>query len=102
VLRKSSLDELPQLFNVLRGDMSLVGPRPIVETEVHRYGEQISYYMGTRPGMTGLWQVSGRSETTYDDRVRLDVQYVREWSLWQDILILLKTVIAVGSRRGAI
>ena len=101
ILRKTSLDELPQLINVLRGEMSLVGPRPIVENEVSRYGDQIGYYMAARPGMTGLWQVSGRSETTYDDRVRLDVRYVREWSLWQDIAILLKTVLVVIQRRGA-
>ena len=101
ILRKTSLDELPQLINVLRGEMSLVGPRPIVENEVNRYGDQIRYYMAARPGMTGLWQVSGRSETTYDDRVRLDVRYVREWSLWQDIAILLKTVLVVIQRRGA-
>jgi UDP-galactose-lipid carrier transferase len=101
ILRKTSLDELPQLINVLRGEMSLVGPRPIVENEVNRYGDQIGYYMAARPGMTGLWQVSGRSETTYDDRVRLDVRYVREWSLWQDIAILLKTVLVVIQRRGA-
>jgi len=101
VLRKTSLDELPQLINVLRGEMSLVGPRPIVEDEVSRYGDQFRYYTAARPGMTGLWQVSGRSETTYDDRVRLDVRYVREWSLRQDIAILLKTVLVVIQRRGA-
>jgi Undecaprenyl-phosphate galactose phosphotransferase WbaP len=101
VLRKTSLDELPQLINVLRGEMSLVGPRPIVETEIQRYGEQISYYMDTRPGMTGLWQVSGRSETSYDERVKLDVRYVREWSLLRDIVILVKTISVVLRRRGA-
>jgi lipopolysaccharide/colanic/teichoic acid biosynthesis glycosyltransferase len=100
-LRKTSLDELPQLINVLRGEMSLVGPRPIVEDEIKRYGDEIHYYTAARPGMTGLWQVSGRSETTYDDRVRLDVRYVREWSLWQDIAILLKTVSVVIKGRGA-
>jgi undecaprenyl-phosphate galactose phosphotransferase len=81
--------------------MSLVGPRPIVDNEVPRYGDHISYYMEARPGMTGLWQVSGRSETTYEERVRLDVRYVREWSIWQDIAILLKTVLVVIQRRGA-
>jgi undecaprenyl-phosphate galactose phosphotransferase len=101
ILRKTSLDELPQLINVLRGEMSLVGPRPIVDNEVPRYGDHISYYMEARPGMTGLWQVSGRSETTYEERVRLDVRYVREWSIWQDIAILLKTVLVVIQRRGA-
>ena len=101
ILRTTSLDELPQLINVLRGEMSLVGPRPIVESEINRYGEQIRFYMATRPGMTGLWQVSGRSETTYAERVRLDVRYVREWSFWRDIVILLKTVSVVIQRRGA-
>jgi lipopolysaccharide/colanic/teichoic acid biosynthesis glycosyltransferase len=101
ILRKTSLDELPQLINVLRGEMSLVGPRPIVDNEVPRYGDHISYYMEARPGMTGLWQVSGRSETTYEERVRLDIRYVREWSIWQDIAILLKTVLVVIQRRGA-
>jgi UDP-galactose-lipid carrier transferase len=101
ILRKTSLDELPQLINVLRGEMSLVGPRPIVEDEINRYGDHIRDYMSARPGMTGLWQVSGRSETTYDERVRLDVRYVREWSLWRDIAILFKTVSVVIQRRGA-
>ncbi len=100
-LRLSSLDELPQLFNVLRGEMSLVGPRPIVQAEVVRYGEEIEYYYETKPGLTGLWQVSGRSDTSYERRVRLDVWYVRNWTLWHDIAILLKTIPAVFLQRGA-
>ncbi len=100
-LRRSSLDELPQLFNVLRGEMSLIGPRPIVQAEVARYGEQIDYYYETKPGLTGLWQVSGRSDTSYERRVYLDVWYVRNWTLWHDIAILLKTIPAVFLQRGA-
>jgi len=101
-LRRSSLDELPQLFNVLRGEMSLVGPRPIVRSEVERYGDRIEYYYAAKPGLTGLWQVSGRSDTTYDGRVKLDVWYVRNWSLWHDVAILFRTVPAVFLRRGAL
>ncbi len=100
-LRRSSLDELPQLFNVLRGEMSLVGPRPIVAAEVARYGRNIEYYYETKPGITGLWQVSGRSSTGYARRVKLDVWYVRNWSLWHDVAILCKTIPAVLLRRGA-
>ncbi len=101
-LRTTSLDELPQLFNVLRGDMSLVGPRPIVESELEtHYGESAHFYLQTRPGITGLWQVSGRSSTTYGRRVHLDVWYVRNWSTWYDIAILLRTIPAVLARRGA-
>jgi undecaprenyl-phosphate galactose phosphotransferase len=101
LLRKTSLDELPQLFNVLSLDMSLVGPRPIVSLEIPKYGEDIAYYYETRPGITGLWQVSGRSDTTYSQRVRLDTWYVKNWTLWQDMEILCKTIPAVISGRGA-
>ena len=101
-LRQTSLDELPQLFNVLRREMSLVGPRPIVEAEIDRYGRDISFYYETRPGITGLWQVSGRSNTSYEARVRLDVWYVRNWSLWHDFTILLKTIPAVLAKDGAV
>jgi UDP-galactose-lipid carrier transferase len=100
-LRASSLDELPQLFNVLRGEMSLVGPRPIVHAEVVRYGSDIEHYYAAKPGLTGLWQVSGRSEMSYARRVQLDVWYVRNWTLWHDIAILFKTVPAVFLQRGA-
>jgi Undecaprenyl-phosphate galactose phosphotransferase WbaP len=102
ILRKTSIDELPQLLNVLRGEMSLVGPRPIIDAEVPRYGRDISYYFEAKPGITGLWQVSGRSNTTYDYRVRLDVWYVRNWSLWHDIAILMKTLPAVLRKEGAV
>ena len=101
LLRKTSLDELPQLLNVLRLEMSLVGPRPIVSLEIPKYGENIAYYYETRPGITGLWQVSGRSDTTYDERVRLDSWYVRNWTFWQDVSILARTIPAVMSGRGA-
>ncbi len=95
MLRKSSLDELPQLINILRGDMSCVGPRPIVADELQRYGEHQAEYLGTRPGLTGLWQVSGRSCMDYENRVALDSQYVRNWSIWLDLIILLRTIVAV-------
>ena len=101
-LRKSSLDELPQLINVLKGDMSLVGPRPIVQVEVARYGSNIRHYYRARPGLTGLWQVSGRSDTSYAQRVELDVRYVANWSFWQDIVIVFKTIPAVLLRKGAV
>lgn len=100
-LRAKSLDELPQLFNVLKGDMSLVGPRPITSEEVNRYGRQISYYYKSRPGLTGAWQVSGRSHVSYDERVSLDVDYVQKWSFLNDLTILLKTVRVVLTGHGA-
>ena len=100
-LRKSSLDELPQLFNVLKGEMSLVGPRPIVRTEIRKYGEYIHDFYLVRPGITGVWQVSGRSDTTYDERVRMDSWYVHNWSIWIDIVYLAKTVMVVLKRKGA-
>jgi Undecaprenyl-phosphate galactose phosphotransferase WbaP len=101
-LRSTSLDELPQLINVLRGDMSLVGPRPVQEAEIDRYyGASAAHYMAVRPGITGLWQVSGRSETSYESRVALDVSYVSRPSMLADLSILLRTPVAVLSRRGA-
>ena len=101
VLRTTSLDELPQLLNVLRLEMSLVGPRPIVRSEVARYAEDIAFYCEARPGLTGLWQVSGRSDTSYAHRVQLDTWYVKNWTLWHDLAILAKTVPAVLKRQGA-
>ena len=92
LLRRSSLDELPQFFNVLRGEMSIVGPRPIVTDELARYGEHADSYLAVMPGITGLWQVSGRNGTGYDERVRLDVEYVRTRSTLRDLMIMLKTV----------
>lgn len=92
ILRKSSLDELPQLFNVLRGDMSIVGPRPVTEEELVRYSEAIPAYLSCRPGITGLWQVSGRSRTTYSKRVACDAFYAREWSMALDARIVIVTI----------
>jgi len=100
-LRLTSLDELPQLINVLRGEMSLVGPRPIVSEEVRRYHHDIAHYYRVNPGITGLWQVSGRSDVTYDQRVQMDSWYVRNWSLWHDIAIICKTFPALLRRNGA-
>lgn len=102
ILRATSLDELPQLINVLKGEMSIVGPRPVTQAELDRhYGAAAAHYLSVRPGITGLWQVSGRSETSYDQRVALDVAYVSQASLLGDVRILLRTPAAVLSRRGA-
>lgn len=100
-IRKTSLDELPQLWNVLKGDMSLVGPRPIVEGELERYKDDVDYYLMAKPGMTGLWQVSGRNDVDYETRVYLDSWYVKNWTLWNDIAILFKTINVVLKRDGA-
>ncbi len=100
-LRRTSLDELPQLFNVLKSEMSLVGPRPIVQEELQKYGLEKSYYLMVRPGMTGLWQVSGRNDVDYETRVYLDAWYVKNWSLWYDLAILVKTIKVVFGRNGA-
>jgi Undecaprenyl-phosphate galactose phosphotransferase WbaP len=100
-LRKTSLDELPQLWNVLRGEMSLVGPRPIVEEEIANYGQDLSLYCRVTPGLTGLWQVSGRSTIGFSDRVRLDTYYVRNWSPWLDLHILARTAKVVFTGEGA-
>lgn len=101
-LRISSADELPQLVNVLLGDMSLVGPRPVTPNELHQhYRDDQCYYLQVRPGITGLWQISGRNECPYPQRVSLDVKYVQNWSLRGDVLILLRTFPAIVSGRGA-
>ncbi|MBC7955829.1 MAG: sugar transferase [Cytophagales bacterium] len=100
-LRRTSLDELPQLFNVLRGEMVLVGPRPITVTELTRYGRVRWHYLSVRPGITGLWQVSGRNDTSYEERVELDRSYVEQRSILLDLHILFKTVGVVLSRDGA-
>jgi exopolysaccharide production protein ExoY len=101
VMRKLSVDELPQFLNVAIGQMSLVGPRPIVPSEARFYGSHIGAYYSVRPGVTGPWQVGGRSNVSYDRRVELDVDYAHNWSLGRDIAILLKTVPAVLSRDGS-
>lgn len=100
-LRKTSLDELPQLVNVLKGEMSLVGPRPIVQAEIEKYGDFIQDFYLVPPGITGMWQVNGRSDTTYEERVEMDSWYVRNWSVWIDMVYLLKTVKVVWDRKGA-
>ena len=101
LLRRTSLDELPQLWNVLRGDMGLVGPRPIAEDEIARYGHSMELYSSVLPGITGLWQVSGRNDTTYEERVRLDEYYVRNWSIWLDLWIVGRTARSVIIGEGA-
>ena len=100
-LRKTSLDELPQLFNVIWGDMSLVGPRPIVKEEMSQYAEGMHYYYQVRPGITGIWQISGRSLTTYQERIQLDKWYIKNWSIWYDIAILIRTIGVVIFKEGA-
>jgi len=101
ILRKSSVDELPQLFNILRGDMSLVGPRPIVQDELQYYGENARFYLSVRPGLTGLWQTSGRSDTSYSQRVMLDTEYALTYNFWLDARIVLKTAEVVLTREGS-
>ena len=101
ILRKISLDELPQLINVVKGEMSLVGPRPIVSEEIERYRDRFQYYTQVRPGITGLWQVSGRNDIDYDQRVRFDEYYVRNRSIWMNLYILIRTALVVIRRQGA-
>lgn len=100
-LRRSSLDELPQLVNILRGDISLVGPRPIVEKELEKYGSGSATLLSLKPGLTGLWQVSGRNDISYEERVKMDLYYIENWSLWLDVKIILRTILMVLGRRGA-
>lgn len=100
-LRKTSLDELPQLFNVLKGEMSLVGPRPIIQDEVPKYGPYIKDFYMVRPGVTGMWQTSGRSDTTYEERVQMDTWYVRNWNVWFDIVLIWRTIAVVLKHKGA-
>lgn len=101
LLRKTSLDELPQLLNILAGQMSVVGPRPIVQDEIAMYGNEAGHYLAVRPGLTGAWQVSGRNDTSYEERVRLDSHYVQNWSFAKDLLIVVRTVPAVFMSRGS-
>ncbi|GHU81631.1 exopolysaccharide biosynthesis protein [Clostridia bacterium] len=100
-LRKTSLDELPQLINILSGDLSIVGPRPIVTDELEKYKENKNKFLSVKPGLTGYWQVNGRSDTTYDERIELEMYYVNHCSLWLDIKIMFKTVAVVFNRNGA-
>ncbi|MGK9052786.1 sugar transferase [Neorhizobium sp. CSC1952] len=101
VLRKLSLDELPQLINILRGEMSVVGPRPVVDEELHLYDSFAAYYLRTRPGLTGLWQISGRNDVSYESRIAFDTHYVQNWSLVGDFAIIVKTIPAVCLARGS-
>lgn len=101
ILRKTSLDELPQLWNVFVGEMSLVGPRPIVTEEINKYGPTFRDYLRVTPGITGLWQISGRNNTTYAERLEYDEFYVRNWSPWMDLYILSRTVRTVILCEGA-
>ena len=101
LLRKTSLDELPQIFNILKGDMSLVGPRPVTEPELIKYGKYQDYVLSVLPGLSGMWQISGRSDTGYEERISFDSYYIQNWSIWLDIWILLKTVWVVISGKGA-
>jgi exopolysaccharide production protein ExoY len=100
-LRRSSLDELPQLVNVIRGEMSLVGPRPVVPSEMRRYGDKLSLYLRARPGITGIWQISGRSNCDYVERIEMDAEYVGNWRFSRDFAILLRTPAAVFAPRGS-
>lgn len=99
-MRKTSIDELPQLLNILKGEMSFVGPRPIVAAEVSKYGACIDHYLRARPGLTGPWQVSGRNDVDYATRVALDRHYIEDWSFWRDLTIIAKTVRVVVTARG--
>lgn len=101
ILRRTSIDELPNLFNVLKGEMSLVGPRPPLEREVAHYDVHHMQRLAATPGITGLWQINGRSEVGFEEMVDMDLEYIRRWSLWLDLRILLKTPIAVLGGRGA-
>ena len=101
ILRRTSLDELPQLINVLRGEMSLVGPRPIVPDETERYGNRCAICNSVTPGLTGFWQISGRNDTEFEERIALNEYYIRNWSVWLDLYILVRTVDVVLMGRGA-
>ena len=101
-LRKTSLDELPQMINILKGDMSFVGPRPVVEKEVEEYGKDKEKFLSVKPGLTGYWQVNGRSNTTYKERMEMELYYVDNCSLWLDIKIFFKTFITVFKKEGAV
>lgn len=101
IIRALSLDELPQIFNVLRGEMSFVGPRPIVEAEIEKYGDCFKKYTSVKPGITGLWQINGRNDTSYESRIALDSRYVNDLNLNQDLFIILKTIPVALSKKGA-
>ena len=100
-LRKTSLDELPQLFNILIGNMSFVGPRPVTKDELEKYGENANYILTVTPGLSGMWQISGRSDTGYEERINLDSYYIQNWSIWLDMWIIIKTIWVVLRGKGA-
>ena len=100
-LRKTSLDEIPQIWNIFVGEMSLVGPRPVTEPELTKYGKYSDYVLSVKPGLSGMWQISGRSDTGYEERINLDTYYIQNWSVWLDIWILIKTVGVVIKGKGA-
>lgn len=101
ILRKTSLDELPQIFNIIKGDLSIVGPRPVVESELEKYGKNKDKFLSVTPGLTGYWQANGRSTTTYEQRMNMELYYVDNRSLWMDIKIFFKTFISVVKKEGA-
>lgn len=102
ILRKTSLDELPQIFNIIKGDLSIVGPRPVVESELEKYGKNKDKFLSVTPGLTGYWQANGRSTTTYEQRMNMELYYVENRSLWMDIKIFFKTFVSVVKKEGAI
>lgn len=101
ILRNTSLDELPQLWNILRGDMSFVGPRPVTHSELDKYGKQADFILSVKPGLSGMWQISGRSDTGYEERINLDTYYIQNWSIWLDLWIITKTIWVVLRGKGA-
>ena len=100
-LRNTSLDELPQFWNILKGDMSFIGPRPVTEPELEKYGNKVDFILSVKPGLSGMWQISGRSDTGYEERITLDAYYIQNWSIWLDIWIIIKTVWVVLRGKGA-
>ena len=101
ILRKTSIDEIPQFFNILTGEMSFIGPRPVTEPELKKYGNKAEFILSVQPGLSGMWQISGRSDTGYEERVTLDSYYIQNWSVWLDIWIIIKTVYVVLRGKGA-
>ncbi|MDE7391049.1 MAG: sugar transferase, partial [Treponemataceae bacterium] len=100
-LRKTSIDEIPQLFNILTGEMSFIGPRPVTEPELSKYGDKSHLILSVQPGLSGMWQISGRSDTGYEDRIVLDSYYIQNWSIWLDLWIIIKTIHVVLKGKGA-
>ena len=100
-LRKTSLDEFPQFFNVLTGEMSFIGPRPVTTPELAKYGDKAELILSVQPGLSGMWQISGRSDTGYEERITLDSYYIQNWSVWLDIWIIIKTIYIVIKGKGA-